>query len=1154
MQNMAIDKDLFFPQNISKTLKRIAIFASYNVKGCISDYVVYYLRELKKVVDVIIFVADNQINPEEIEKIKDFVAVASFKKHNCYDFGSYKKGYELAKKENLLNLAEELILCNDSCYGPIFPFSEVFNTMEKEDVDFWGMARSLQVKEHLQSYFILFKKKVFISQTFMDFINSVVHQNNQYEYVLKYEVNLAAVLQKAGFKYSSYLDVKGKNYPEALQRIGWENPTTYPLTLHKLRIPLIKKKAFLADFSSKLHESIMEEHKTIECVNSELYDYICRNIKEQYYEQPHAYADWVALAKNYTEVDKILPVLDKENTHKAEIIEELEEQMKREKDQFYKMQAAKEENIQILNQKLKDANERNTSLQKEIMVLQQEIEAQRRQLSHRSVKKALAIEKQIDKINKTFHWGKYSKKRIGTQSILSDNPSEEPMAQLSYDSWYETNIDYSDFCTDIKAIALYLPQFHEFKENNEWWGKGFTEWTNTKKAVPRFISHYQPREPHEDFGYYDLSDWKVLDKQAKLAKQHGIYGFCFYRYWFSGKTLMEKPLELLLEHPEIDLNYCLCWANENWTRKWDGNNSEILIGQSYENDSLQYIIDIEKFLRDPRYIRVNGKPVIIIYRPNLLPNAAETFRKWKEWAKNNGIGDILIWIQRGCATIGISEIVENADGEIEFPPSGTADFDNYDITKLGVPSETGNLIGYRKLVKNIIAGKGSVETFSHKTYRGITLGWDNSPRRKEGFWATWGFSLYDYYNWFRYIIQYTRQKHDPEERFIFINAWNEWAEGTYLEPDKRFGYSSINVTARALFDLPLNPRIDGTPFECVDENEVKKAENLISRNIPLFPYSIYAMYHEGIDAYPAATWEACNALKNPNEELKKIRQTFLNDEKKTFEKLSLKRIVLEEVPLRPINATDKKIAVHLHLFYVDMVPFMVNYLNNIPETFDLFVSVPETMNCNPDILKKDFTKIRKVDNIVIKLCPNRGRDIAPMICLFGKELQTYDYIAHLHSKKSLHTPSHNVWAKYIFDHLLGSQENVSRIFNLLDENIGVISPPDFLMMPEQPSGWGSNMQLAQDMLNKSGLKIDLKKVFPIIEFPQGSMFWAKTSYLQQMFTLPIDFKDFPEEPIGQDGTIAHALERLFFVWGMNLGMETRQIYLNSEKYNINTLR
>jgi len=191
----------------------------------------------------------------------------------------------------------------------------------------------------------------------------------------------------------------------------------------------------------------------------------------------------------------------------------------------------------------------------------------------------------------------------------------------SYHAWYEDNIDFSRHTTDIKAVAFHLPQFHQIPENDLWWGEGFTEWTNTKKARPLFNGHYQPREPHDDIGYYDLSDVETLRKQVRLARQHGIYGFCFYHYWFSGKRLLEKPLDILLENPDININFCLCWANENWTRRWDGKDRELLIEQKYEEqDPLKFIKDLETYLKDDRYIRVNGKPMLLIYKIPEIPN------------------------------------------------------------------------------------------------------------------------------------------------------------------------------------------------------------------------------------------------------------------------------------------------------------------------------------------------------------------------------------------------------------------------------------------------------------------------------------------------------------------------------------------------------
>jgi lipopolysaccharide biosynthesis protein len=191
---------------------------------------------------------------------------------------------------------------------------------------------------------------------------------------------------------------------------------------------------------------------------------------------------------------------------------------------------------------------------------------------------------------------------------------------------------------DIKIITHYLPQYHTFKENEEWWGKGFTEWTNTRVCTPRFSGHYQPRIPHGDIGYYDLNNIETLRNQVKLAKKHGIYGFCFYYYWFSGKRLMEKPVDMLLEHPEIDIPFCLCWANENWTRAWDGQYSQVLISQKYsEKDDFNFISDMKKYIDDSRYIKIDGKPLIIVYNPGHIPNCEKSFKKWRERARELGI-------------------------------------------------------------------------------------------------------------------------------------------------------------------------------------------------------------------------------------------------------------------------------------------------------------------------------------------------------------------------------------------------------------------------------------------------------------------------------------------------------------------------------------
>jgi len=369
------------------------------------------------------------------------------------------------------------------------------------------------------------------------------------------------------------------------------------------------------------------------------------------------------------------------------------------------------------------------------------------------------------------------------------------------DCIYQSDMDFSGFTPLVKPIAFYLPQFHEIPENNDWWGNGFTEWTNTRKALPRFKGHYQPREPHEDIGYYDLSDANIIRKQAELAKRHGIYGWSVYYYWFSGRRLLEKPLDLLLENKDIDINFCLTWCNETWSKRWVGDEREELIECEYRDDDPdKFIDDIFKYVDDRRYIRINGKPVIMVYKPNDIPDIKNVVFRWRRRAHKNGLGDLFIISIINPHTLADLKLSDCFDGETEFTPANSY----YVSNAINLVDRMNKVISnyvytFDDCFSNYVK---AIETSNHSAYLSCMCGFDNSPRYTDRFRIyDLGFSVKQFYNTVKYITDKTIASN---RNHIFVFAWNEWAESAYLEPDKRFGYMMINTFSKAIHGLSFD--------------------------------------------------------------------------------------------------------------------------------------------------------------------------------------------------------------------------------------------------------------------------------------------------------------------------------------------------------------
>ena len=347
-----------------------------------------------------------------------------------------------------------------------------------------------------------------------------------------------------------------------------------------------------------------------------------------------------------------------------------------------------------------------------------------------------------------------------------------------------------DWCA--KLIAFYLPQFHPIAENDEWWGEGFTEWTNVKRATPNFVGHYQPQSP-AGLGYYDLREPAVMDQQAELAKAYGIHGFCFHYYWFNGRRLLERPLEQMLARGKPDFPFCICWANENWTRRWDGSEDEILMKQDYsEGSAEQFIRDVIPILKDRRYIRIGAAPILLVYRVDLLPDAPATARLWRDVCAREGIPQIHL---AAVQSFGITDPRPYGfDAAVDFPPHTQRELIEPSTFPGISPDFEGYLEDYIKVARNQV-GQPPPPYFR---YRGVMPAWDNTPRRMERAHICVNSSPAAYQTWLEQIVEQTMARSAVQEPLVFLNAWNEWAEGAYLEPDRKHGYAYLEATKGGL--------------------------------------------------------------------------------------------------------------------------------------------------------------------------------------------------------------------------------------------------------------------------------------------------------------------------------------------------------------------
>jgi hypothetical protein len=390
----------------------------------------------------------------------------------------------------------------------------------------------------------------------------------------------------------------------------------------------------------------------------------------------------------------------------------------------------------------------------------------------------------------------------------------------------------------VRHVCFYLPQFHSFAENDRWWGPGFSEWTNISRMRPQFPAHQSPWLP-ADLGFYDVRLTETRRQQAELARRYGIHGFCYYVYWFQGRRLLERPLELLLEDGEPDLPFCICWANENWSRRWDGSDAELLLGQNHSlDDDVRFIDDMAELLLDERYIAVDGRKVIVVYRPSLLPDRERLFEVWRARARELGIGEILI-----CNAMTFGEFDPrdvNCDAAVEFPPHTITTMEQ-PLSDLEAPASfTGKVYDYVDAVRSSLG-----KTYDFPYFPAVMPRWDNTPRKGSRGHVFNRSSPEAFEVWLRDATSRAR-KSQFAEPIVFINSWNEWAEGAHLEPDSRYGRAFLEAVRRVASSEPISLQIRSNPdlLDCLSRQELEQAVKEAATHVELL-----AILHRSEMAY-----------------------------------------------------------------------------------------------------------------------------------------------------------------------------------------------------------------------------------------------------------------------------------------------------------------
>lgn len=743
---------------------RILLYVHFNKNGEVSDHVKYQLKKLRNIYKKIVFISNSRISKEDRKSIEGLFDEFLQRENIGFDFAAWRDGFKKIGWREIEKF-DNVTLMNDTCFGPIYPIEEIYKEMNsKENIDFWGITdhdrtmigmpgTNAPTPKHIQSYFTCYSKEVVKSKIFQDFWNNILNHKDVHRVIQDYETALTGILEKAGFNSDSYFNTKKYSIENNIIDL-FNYSELAPLILIKEGVPFVKIKAFS-------HTS---------------------------------YKDLTNLIKNNTQypVELIYRHLKKMNLPMVGMQEYLLFRAKR-----------KIANLMRSNKTIVKIAKRNPEIVKftkkiarkltgsnDIMVIQQ----------------AAAPKPQPNKNELIFndiYDPNHAIRKAEHEVLLANNKT------YYFEEESEENFVRDE--SDPRVVAVYLPQYHPFPENDKAWGKGFTEWSNVTSSIPRFVGQEQP-VLSSDLGFYDLRIPGKIKEQIDLAKKYGIYGFQFYYYWFSGKKVMEFPIKEFYKNKELDFNYSICWANENWTRRWDGSENDVIFEQKdAKDDPLKFIKDVAHYLNDSRYIQENGRPILTVYRVDLLEDPKRYAKIWRDYFRKE-YGKELCLI--GCTNFrNFTPEEVGFDALMDMTPTNSS---NPEIKKWVTDKKfltdkvelldknwDGVVLDYRYIAKEEVRHLPD----NINNYMTISPSWCNESRRK----GVNGFTFYKsspeiYSNWLDKILDFEIKVKKNKSPLVFINAWNEWAEAAMLEPSVHLGHNTLLRTAEVLAKYSKNKK------------------------------------------------------------------------------------------------------------------------------------------------------------------------------------------------------------------------------------------------------------------------------------------------------------------------------------------------------------